>query len=53
MEQDFPTYQVAKSQKFDVEFPIGNKGRGTMSRAELFSILQPIPENLKWGRNWH
>ena len=31
MEQDFPTYQVLKSQKFDVEFPIGNKGRGTMS----------------------
>ena len=31
MEEDFPTYQVLKSQKFDVEFPIGNKGRGTMS----------------------
>ena len=31
LEQDFPTYQVLESQKFDVEFPIGNKGRGTMS----------------------
>ena len=49
---DFPSW-LSKSQKFDIEFPsIGNKGRETMSWAELFSILQPIPENLKWARNW-
>ena len=49
----FQLTRFLKVKSLTSNFPLETKEEEQCRRAELFSILQPIPENLKWARNWH